>query len=86
MKNWRRLSRTEEDKLYDWYAQIKNLVKGASQLEREINNLRAQSKQISEADKQKIIDEYKTSPELIEAVVNQFDKGLSFSQGKNQSN
>lgn len=71
-----------ENKLRDRHDQIKNLVKGASQLEREINDLRAQSKHITKANKQKIIDEYKTSPELTRAVVDQFDKGYQLAKAK----
>lgn len=56
-----------ESQIQDMHIWMKNLVKGASKLEKDLNDLRAQSQQISEANRQKVIKEYKASPELAEA-------------------
>lgn len=71
-----------EGQLRDMYNRIMSLVKHPAQLENELNDLRAQGQQISEANRQKVIEEYKTSPEQTETVVEQFDKGYQFTKAK----
>lgn len=59
-----------------------NLVKSASELDKEFIKLKEEGLPISEANKQKIIDEYKTSPELTDVVLGQFDEGYQHAKAK----
>lgn len=71
-----------ESQLRDMHDKMINLVRAASKLEKEFVKLKNKSPTISEADKQKIINEYKTSPELTEAILGQFDEGYQGAKAK----
>lgn len=79
-KELKKIVKNCEGQLRDMHNQIKSLVKHPAQLENELNDIRAQSQQIFEANRQ--IEEYKTSPEQTETVVEQFDKGYQFTKAK----
>lgn len=63
-----------ENQLQNIHDKMMNLDRSASELEKEFVQLK-EGPPISKANKQKIIDEYKMSPELTKAVLGQFDKG-----------
>lgn len=54
---------------------MRNLLKVSSELETEYKKLKNEKKFVSEADKQRIIEEYKESPELMEKIIAQFAEG-----------
>lgn len=71
-----------EDQLRDMHDKLMNLVKVASELEKKFIKLKNESLTISKASKQKIINEYKTSSELTEAILSQFNEGYQCAKTK----
>lgn len=66
------------------YTEMMNLVKSASELEKQYVQLKEQGPPIYEVNKQKIIDEYRASSELTEVVLGQFDEGYQHAKAKNK--
>lgn len=61
---------------------LTNLVKAASELEKEYIKLKNEGSIISEVDRQQIVDEYKASSELTEVVLGQFEEGYQCAKTK----
>lgn len=58
-----------EGQLWEMHTKMMNLVKAISEMEKELKELQDQGQPISETNRLKIIHEYKTSPELTEAIL-----------------
>lgn len=71
-----------ETQLQNIHEKLTNFIKATSELEKDYEWLKNEKSTISEADKKTIIEEYKNSTELTEAVMKQFAKGYQGTKDK----
>lgn len=71
-----------KNQLQNMHEKLTNFIKATSELEKDYEWLKNEKSTISEAERKTIIEEYKNSTELIEAVMKQFTEGYQGAKDK----